>query len=196
MQRDEDRHFHPGPLPQYPPHCLLQASPVGAQRDPAPGGEAPGPAGPGGDAGNEPSKVNCWRPPCSREGQMRGGEDGSGGRDVWRWEGKVRGRKSISEHRASRQELRSCRDPLKSHSPQHLCTEVACEKSAPKKTMWNALGNKSASVFVASPLCPGCQEAQQLTCHPQAPYREASHSSSPLAAPMQHDQFWDQDSHK
>lgn len=68
--------------PPSPPNCVLQASPVGAQRNPPPGGETPElslPAGPGGDDWNEPSKVNCWRPPCSGDGQMRGREDGSVG---------------------------------------------------------------------------------------------------------------------
>lgn len=76
--------------PKVPPQLYSATSPVGAQRDPTHGGEAPElslPAGPGDGDGKEPSKVNCWRPPCSRDGQMRGVEDGSGGRDVWRWEG-------------------------------------------------------------------------------------------------------------
>jgi hypothetical protein len=62
------------------PHPIQQASPVGTQRHPPPGGEVEElrlPAGPGGDGGKEPRIENCWRPPCSGEGgQMRGGGDG------------------------------------------------------------------------------------------------------------------------
>jgi hypothetical protein len=89
MQRGGEPAFPPRTPPHSPSQLHSATSPVGAQRDPTPGGEAPEPslpAGPGDGDGKEPSKVNCWRPPCSGDGQMRGGEDGSGGRDVWRWE--------------------------------------------------------------------------------------------------------------